>query len=69
MEDSQNLHVAASLDQAVHLKNSAQFGYDSATLQNSFNVLNQRNNLLFEQLSTQDGIKRFFTKLGVWEPE
>ena len=68
-EDAQNLQAAAFKDQSVYMQNASDFGYNQSDLQSAFDVLNQRNSVLFDKLSTQGGIKDFFTNLDVWEPK
>ena len=68
-EDAQDLQAAALKDQSVYMQNAGDFGYNQSDLQSAFDVLNQRNSVLFDKLSTQDGIKDFFTNLGVWGPK
>jgi LysM repeat protein len=63
--DSQNLANAASLDQAMHLQNAEQFGYNANQMRGSFDVLNQQNATLFDQLSTRRGIYDFFEQNGL----
>jgi hypothetical protein len=63
--DSENLTTAASLDQAMHLQNAEQFGYNADQLRSSFDALNQQNAELFDQLSTRHGIYNFFEKNGL----
>ncbi|MDW3687850.1 hypothetical protein RA280_40220 [Cupriavidus sp. CV2] len=50
------------------MENAERFGYNKPRLQSAFDELNERNSILFDRLSTQEGIRRYFTELGVWEP-
>lgn len=68
-EDSLDLQSAAHKDQSEYLSKAHDFGYVHSDLRNAFDIINHRNSNLFEQLSTQNGAKKFFTDLGVWEPK
>ena len=65
-EDSLDLTGAAMGDQAAHLENAVELGYSPARLQASFGQLNQANQQLFNQLSTEQSIVKFFAKHGVY---
>ncbi|WP_176167914.1 hypothetical protein, partial [Luteibacter sp. 22Crub2.1] len=64
--DSFDLTGAAVKDQAVHLENAAGLKYSPEKLQNSFGRLNQANQKLFNQLSSEQSIVDFFTRHGVY---
>jgi hypothetical protein len=57
-EDQTDLMAVASKDQAVHLQNPEEFGYNRADLQKAFDLLNRRNKALFERLSTKEGVEQ-----------
>jgi hypothetical protein len=65
-EDSLDLTGAAMKDQAVHLENAAGLGYSPTSLQASFGRLNQANQQLLSQLSTEQSIVEFFATHGVY---
>ena len=65
--DATDLNAAALQDQATHLQNAPELGYSTADLQSAFRVINQRNEILFSQLSTKQGIINYFSKMGLWQ--